>query len=222
MQAILWPIISWLLREVVVKFVVFAAVFALVAFMVPYAVSYVSGFIGTSSLTGAFASLPAGVWYFLDLFRLDFGLPLALSAMVRVLSGGVARFSVGNETPVLDAVTFDQQGRPIQSVSYKPSGVIFELRPKVREGGSELAIMQQISQFVTTTTGVNNTPTLIKRELSTLVAAKDDEIILVGGLDEQRTTNNESGLTFLPSFLRHSTHDRQNTEIVLLLHVQRI
>ena len=82
MQAILWPIISWLLREVVVKFVVFAAVFALVAFMVPYAVNYLSGFIGTSGLTGAFASLPAGVWYFLDLFRLDFGLPLALSAMV--------------------------------------------------------------------------------------------------------------------------------------------
>lgn len=139
-----------------------------------------------------------------------------------MLSGGVARFSVGNETPVLDAVTFDQQGRPIQSVSYKPSGVIFELRPKVMEGGAELAIMQQISQFVATTTGVNNTPTLIKRELSTLVTARDDEIILVGGLDEQRITNNESGLSFLPPFMRHSTHDGQNTEIVLMLHVQRI
>ena len=77
--------------------------------------------------------------------------------------------------------------------------------------------MQQISQFVATTTGVNNTPTLIKRELSTLVTAKDDEIILIGGLDEQRTTNNESGLSFLPSFLRYSTHDGQNTEIVLML-----
>lgn len=198
---------------------------------VDLAFSVLRGKLGLNVATGAAAASSAtlkvigsGVDLAAAIFSLasDNRFKVVSSPRVRVLSGGVARFSVGNETPVLDAVTFDQQGRPIQSVSYKPSGVIFELRPKVREGGSELAIMQQISQFVTTTTGVNNTPTLIKRELSTLVAAKDDEIILVGGLDEQRTTNNESGLTFLPSFLRHSSHDGQNTEIVLLLHVQRI
>ena len=82
MQALLWPIISWLLREVIVKFVVFAAVFAAVAFLVPYAITYLSSFIGTGSLTSAFSSLPAGVWYFLDLFRMDYGLPLCLSAYV--------------------------------------------------------------------------------------------------------------------------------------------
>lgn len=82
MAAILWPIVAWLLREVVVKFVVFSAVFALVAFLVPYAVSHLSGFIGTAGLTGAFASIPSGVWYFLDFFRLDYGLPLCISAIV--------------------------------------------------------------------------------------------------------------------------------------------
>ena len=198
---------------------------------VDLAFSVLRGKLGLNVATGAAAASSAtlkvigsGVDLAAAIFSLssDNRFKVVSSPRVRVLSGGMARFSVGNETPVLDAVTFDQQGRPIQSVSYKPSGVIFELRPRVREGGSELAIMQQISQFVATTTGVNNTPTLIKRELSTLVTARDDEIILVGGLDEQRITNNESGLSFLPSFMRHSVHDGQNTEIVLMLHVQRI
>lgn len=82
MQALLWPLIAWVFREVVLKFVVFTVVFALVAFLVPYAVSFLGGFISTSNLTYAFSVLPAGVWYFLDLFRADFGIPLCISAMV--------------------------------------------------------------------------------------------------------------------------------------------
>ncbi len=48
------PVLTFLLREVIVKFVVFAAVFALVAFFVPYAVSLLTPHIGTAGLTGRF------------------------------------------------------------------------------------------------------------------------------------------------------------------------
>ncbi len=82
MQAILWPIIVWILREVVLKFVVFTVIFAVVAFFVPYAVNYLGSFASTSALNSAFAGIPAGVWYFLDLFRLDYGAPLVISAYV--------------------------------------------------------------------------------------------------------------------------------------------
>lgn len=82
MQAILWPIISWLLREVIVKFVVFSAIFALVAFLVPYAIGYLGDFISPGGFTGAFSGLSSGLWWFLDLFRVDYGLPLAISAYI--------------------------------------------------------------------------------------------------------------------------------------------
>lgn len=82
MQALLWPIFTWLLREVIIKFVVFAALFAVVAFLVPYAVGYLGNLVAPGSLTAAFSAIPAGVWYFLDLFRLDYGFPLAISAYV--------------------------------------------------------------------------------------------------------------------------------------------
>ena len=82
MHAILWPIVSWIFREVVVKFIVFSAVFALVGIVVPFAVGYLLPYIGVGSLTAAFAGLDAGVWFFLDAFQLGYGLPLLISATV--------------------------------------------------------------------------------------------------------------------------------------------
>lgn len=82
MQAILWPIVSWLLREIIIKFSVLTAIFALVAFLIPKAIAIITPAIGTAGLSAAFAGLPAGVWYFLDAFNLGYGLPLMIAAYV--------------------------------------------------------------------------------------------------------------------------------------------
>lgn len=82
MQALFWPIVSWLLREVIVKFIVFTAVFALVAFLVPKAAELLAPWISTAGLEGAFAGLSPGVWFFLDFFRITFGVPMVISAYV--------------------------------------------------------------------------------------------------------------------------------------------
>lgn len=82
MQAILWPIVSWLLREVVVKFIVFAALFAVLAFMIPKAIEYVAPWVGVNDLNSVFSGLSGGVWFFLDFFELGYGLPLVISAAV--------------------------------------------------------------------------------------------------------------------------------------------
>lgn len=82
MAALLWPIIQWVFRTVVVKFVVMAALFAVVGFLVPYVVGFMASFLNVDSLSSAFSSLPSGVWYFLDYFQVSFGLPLLISAWV--------------------------------------------------------------------------------------------------------------------------------------------
>lgn len=82
MQALLWPIISWLLREVVLKFVVLGAIFLVLTVVVPMAVGYLGPWLGTSSLSSAFSGLSSGVWFFLDFFNLGFGVPLIISALV--------------------------------------------------------------------------------------------------------------------------------------------
>lgn len=82
MQAILWPIVSWLLRGVVVKFVIFTGLFAILALLMPKAAELLATWTGTASLTSAFAGLPVGVWWFLDFFQLGYGVPLMISAFV--------------------------------------------------------------------------------------------------------------------------------------------
>jgi len=79
-------LIKWLVylfsKGMAVKFSAVAAVYAVVAVIVPLAVKFLSGFIDSSNLSNAFSALPPGVWYFLDLFRLDFGLPIVIAAFV--------------------------------------------------------------------------------------------------------------------------------------------
>lgn len=82
MQAILWPLLTWVLREAVVKFLVFTALFVLLAFLVPKAIAFVSPWIGTGGLSSAFSGLGGGVWFFLDFFQLAYGVPLMIAAWV--------------------------------------------------------------------------------------------------------------------------------------------
>jgi len=79
---LLAPLISWIFREVVFKFVLFGVLFAAMALFVPWILELVSPFIGTSSLTALFANVPPGMWYFWDMANLGFGLPLMISAYV--------------------------------------------------------------------------------------------------------------------------------------------
>ncbi len=144
------------------------------------------------------------------------------SPRLRVKSGASARIEVGDKTPVLGGISMDGNGRSTQSVSYMQSGVIFDIAPVVREAGTEVKVSQQVSNFVPTTTGVNGSPTLNQRQLSTSITAHDDEVILIGGLDNDRHSENQGGLSFLPKWARSKGSEDQHSEIVLMLTVQRI
>lgn len=63
---------------------------------------------------------------------------------LRVRSGSHGVVSVGSDFPV-PSVSFDRNGNPIQTVEFKPSGVILDLKPTITEERIELAIDQQIS-----------------------------------------------------------------------------
>jgi len=147
---------------------------------------------------------------------------LVSAPTMRVKSGNTARFVAGSDVPVLGSVSYQQNGAAVQSVEYKSSGVILDLKPQVREDVTDLTIFQQISSFIQTQTGVSNSPTLLKREIQTQVAAKADEMIVLGGLEENSSTVSESGLSFLPKFLRSAGNDQTKTEIMVVLNVQRL
>ncbi len=144
------------------------------------------------------------------------------SPSLRIRSGSQGTFSVGQDVPVLGSVSYTGNGQAVQSVEYRSSGVIFNILPTVRDGVIELAIDQQLSNFAATHTGVNNSPTLTKRALKTSVGLQDGEVIVLGGLIENKQADTHDGPSFLPSFMHTRGADSSRSEILLVLQVQRL
>jgi hypothetical protein len=70
-------VLSWIVRSILVKFVVFFALY----FITTEFVAVITGLLPTSSaLNGALSGIAANTAYFLDVFALQSGLSLAVSA----------------------------------------------------------------------------------------------------------------------------------------------
>jgi len=156
-----------------------------------------------------------------DALNSDNRFKVVTNPTLRVRSGGSARLLVGNQTPVVGAIQVSN-GTTTQSVDYKPSGVILDIKPEIREEVAELQLTQQISNFVVTTSGVNQSPTLVTREVTTSVGVRGDEVLVLGGLDQSQVSDTGAGLSFLPAWLKAKTSSDQKTEILLVLQAQRI
>ena len=142
---------------------------------------------------------------------------------VRVSSGKNARFTVGQDVPVLGALSFPQgAGQAVQSVEYHSSGVILDLLPRVRDSVITADVTQQFYNFVYTTTGVNNTPTMIKLELKTHITTQDGDTFLIGGMTQDQDSANRSGLPFLPRFMHSDSRDTNRTELLLVMQINKI
>ncbi|RQR33865.1 DUF2523 domain-containing protein [Burkholderia sp. Bp9143] len=75
----IWSALGWLVRSVLVKFVLYFGLY----FFVTEAVSYMQnvGILPNSAtLSGAFGGIGSGVWYFLDLCAFSYGAPLVVAA----------------------------------------------------------------------------------------------------------------------------------------------
>jgi hypothetical protein len=139
---------------------------------------------------------------------------------VRAKSGTTTEFNSGEQVPVLGNVSYaGASGQPVQSVEYKDSGVIFKVKPEVRPGVIDVEVQQELSSFTTTSTGVNNSPTLIKRSIKSSLAMHDGEVVLIGGLNQTRDGNTKRGIFSLPF---ENQDDNSRVEVILLLQVTAV
>lgn len=79
-----------------------------------------------------------------------------------------------------------------------------------------------MSNFVSTSTGVSGSPTLIKRELKSDLSLLDGEIVVMGGLSESKDTGATNGLSLLPEFLQSKSSDKTTAEILVILQVTKL
>ncbi|WP_340676163.1 hypothetical protein [Paraperlucidibaca sp.] len=144
------------------------------------------------------------------------------SPSLRIKSGATGHFSVGQEVPVLGAISYAQgSSLPIQSIEYRSSGVIFDVEPDVREQVVDLKISQQLSNFVRTETGVNGSPTLMKRSVETVVSMSDGDVILLGGLAEMKDSSSSTSVPFF-SWFGSKQSEKSKTEILLIMQLRKM
>jgi general secretion pathway protein D len=144
------------------------------------------------------------------------------SPNLRVASGKHGRLNVGQSVPVIGAVSYPSAaGAPVQSVAYEDAGVIFDVLPVVKGEVTDADVTVEISDFVKTSTGVNNSPTKNTRKFETSMQLADGEVIVTGGLSQSKNSRVRSGVSFLPAFMDGQTWDDSKSDIVLVLQITK-
>ncbi|HFO9004103.1 TPA: type II secretion system protein GspD [Escherichia coli] len=178
--------------------------------------------VGSSSSMGNYISFSSGTLNAMyELFSTDNRFKVVSAPQLRMDSGKEATFSVGEQVPVLGSVSYED-GKAVQSVTYRDSGVIFKVKPVITSSRISLNVNQQLSNFVKTDTGVNDSPTLLKREVDTSLTLKDGDIVLLGGLAENKDSQASTGLSFLPKSWSQNSDEKSRTDMVILLQVKKV
>lgn len=173
----------------------------------------IGGPVMTNSITLSFGGL-SGV---LSALSSDVRFKTVSRSNVFAKNGVAGALSVGEQVPVLGAVTVAANGLSQQSVNMVQSGVSLSATPTIMGDVIDVNVMQQISSFVATTTGVNTTPTLNNRQLSTTVSMHDGDTIILGGLRQKTVTDTKSGVSFFDHLFKNKAS--AETEIVVIMRV---
>jgi general secretion pathway protein D len=115
---------------------------------------------------------------------------------VMVLDNNVATIQVGDQVPVNNGSTVTNGGNSIQNISYKDTGVQLTVRPSVNAGG---LVTMDVEQTVTDVGQIDVTGNrrFLERSISSRVAVRSGESIVLGGLIRENAANQEDGVPWL-------------------------
>lgn len=110
---------------------------------------------------------------------------------------------------------FKSPGTPSMRVS------ALTAKPEIREEVIELELSQELSSFVQTNTGVNNSPTLIKRSVNTRLTLVPGEVVILAGLQDTKEDGQQNRVPFF-SWLLGDQSQQQQSEILVFIEAHKI
>ncbi|CCE00702.1 General secretion protein D [Bradyrhizobium sp. STM 3809] len=155
------------------------------------------------------------------------------SPSLAVMDNKPAVLQIGDQVPITtqSATSTLTTGAPIvNSVSYKDTGVILSIIPRINESGRVLLdIEQEVSSVAPTTTSNIDSPTIRQRKIRTSVVVNDGDTLVLGGLIQDSRTTGRSQLPIIGDipFVGNLAGSRDNvigkTELIILIrpHVMR-
>jgi general secretion pathway protein D len=115
-------------------------------------------------------------------------------------------------------------GNPFQTIERRDVGVTLRVKPQINEGNAvQLEIIQEVSSVVQSATALAQGPTTNKRSIKTNVLLEDGQVLVLGGLIDDRlseTMQKVPGLGDIPLFgnlfrYRQTTKEKRNLMIFL-------
>ncbi|MCU7813910.1 MAG: type II secretion system secretin GspD [Candidatus Thiodiazotropha sp. (ex Rostrolucina anterorostrata)] len=124
------------------------------------------------------------------------------SPSVMVLDNETASIQVGDAVPIVNQQrqsTDDASAPIINTISYRDTGVMLEVTPRVNPGGLvTLEVSQEVSDVSTVAASTTaSSPTISTRKIKSTVAVQNGEALILGGLITDRDKDGSSGLPFL-------------------------
>ncbi|MBD1558632.1 type II secretion system secretin GspD [Vibrio sp. S9_S30] len=149
-------------------------------------------------VNGAALSLMAGDWTALvSAVASDSNSNILSSPSITVMDNGEASFIVGEEVPVLTGSTAGSNNdNPFSTVERKEVGIKLKVVPQINEGDSvQLTIEQEVSNVL----GANGAVDVrfAKRQLNTSVMIQDGQLLVLGGLIDERALESEAKVPLL-------------------------
>ncbi|MDC0610006.1 type II secretion system secretin GspD [Vibrio sp.] len=151
-----------------------------------------------SGVEGAAVSIMMGDWTALiNAVSTDSQSNILSSPSITVMDNGEASFIVGEEVPVLTGSTSSSNNsNPFQTVDRKEVGIKLKVVPQINEGDSvQLNIEQEVSNVLAADGAVD--VRFGKRQLNTTVMVQDGQMLVLGGLIDERTQESESKVPLL-------------------------
>lgn len=164
---------------------------------------------------------------------------------VNIMNGQTAFLSVGRKTDFISKVETTSTGLSTSSVpevtftvetSSVLSGIIFGIVPYISEGADEKIsltispIISDLVKFDTKTIGLSGTntvelslPIIDLRELSTTVRVRDGDMVIIGGLIQNKDSVKDNNVPFLSdiplfgSLFKSRDMSTEKTELIILL-----
>ncbi len=139
-----------------------------------------------------------------------------------------AKIVVGNNVPFITG-SFTNTGtgtsNPFQTIERKDVGITLRIRPQIGEGGTiRMAIFQESSDVVSQATGTSGTgPTTSKRSIESNVVVDDGQILVLGGLIQDKYEENKSKVPLLGdipglgALFRSESRTKRRTNLMVFL-----
>ena len=119
------------------------------------------------------------------------------SPSLTVLDNHTAAIQVGDQIPVQSGTTITEGGTSLSSITYRDTGVLLVVTPQVNAGGLVTMDIEQSVTDVGPEQPNNNQPTFLERKVTTRVAVRSTESVVLGGMIRENKNESSSGIPIL-------------------------